>query len=160
MEGFRQSIILTLLILVVFLSMLFLMFLNIKGNNISFYEFPKANITVCYSIMNINNLSCMKEKVYLATTVQEQSKGYMNASNTILFGMLFIFNNESTQCFWMKNTKIPLEQLWISNNGTVLYSYYAEPESNLSKCYIGRYVLETNPLPRDIKIAKVYYTNS
>lgn len=33
--------------------------------------------------------------------------------------MLFIFPNQTSQCFWNKNTKIPLTIAWINNMGYI-----------------------------------------
>jgi uncharacterized membrane protein (UPF0127 family) len=97
--------------------------------------------------------------VYLAQTPQQQERGYMYAtslgnncslSDSASFincnpkGMLFIFKNQSDECFWMKNTSMPLEQVWIAQNGLVLYVYDATPYSMQTICHEGMYVLETN----------------
>ena len=34
-------------------------------------------------------------------------------------GMVFVFSHESTWEFWMKNTLIPLDMVWVRANGTV-----------------------------------------
>lgn len=36
-------------------------------------------------------------------------------------GMLFIFPKEDVYAFWMKNTLIPLDIIWLDKNKTVLY---------------------------------------
>jgi Uncharacterized conserved protein len=89
--------------------------------------------------------------VYIANTLRLQELGYMNASGIgncdglgRCAGILFVFSNESMQCFWMKNTFIPLEQSWISD-GRVNYTYSGTPLSQNSICSIGDMVLETAP---------------
>ncbi|MGC8647940.1 MAG: DUF192 domain-containing protein [Candidatus Micrarchaeia archaeon] len=88
--------------------------------------------------------------VYIATSLQQLYRGYMNSTSIgncsgegDCIGMLFIFENQSEECFWMKNTIIPLRQLWISQNGIVTYAYNASPYSTKTVCAVGRYVLET-----------------
>lgn len=91
---------------------------------------------------------------YVATTPTEQQQGYMNATSigdckgypssydTPCIGMIFEFTNNSNECFWMKNTKLPLKQAWISNS-VVTYIYNATPYSTAAICHTGEQVLET-----------------
>ena len=59
--------------------------------------------------------------IELALTPQEQAKGLMFrtelAENE---GMLFVFRNEAPRSFWMKNTLIPLDIIFIKQNGEIL----------------------------------------
>ncbi len=89
---------------------------------------------------------------YIATTIQQQELGYMNQSSigncggkSPCLGMIFYFGNYSDECFWMKNTEIPLEQAWISENDTITYIYNATPYSTTPVCSDGLLVLEANP---------------
>ncbi len=36
-------------------------------------------------------------------------------------GMLFVFSQSGTQCFWMKGTKFPLDIVWISKDKQILH---------------------------------------
>ena len=36
-------------------------------------------------------------------------------------GMLFIFENEAKHSFWMKNTKIALDIVWIGTDGKIVF---------------------------------------
>jgi uncharacterized protein len=60
-------------------------------------------------------------------------------------GMLFIFPNEVVQSFWMRNTLIPLDMLFIDKRGKVVgVVQWAEPKT-LSSRTVGKpslYVLE------------------
>jgi uncharacterized membrane protein (UPF0127 family) len=61
-------------------------------------------------------------------------------------GMLFVFPFDSTQCFWMKNTLLPLSAAFITLDGTVVNIADMKPQSETSHCSTKpvRYVLEMN----------------
>lgn len=62
-------------------------------------------------------------------------------------GMLFVFPNVIERYFYMKNTKIPLDLIFIDNNKTVVsFQQNAKPfdESSLSSNIPAQYVLEVN----------------
>jgi len=64
--------------------------------------------------------------VELAITPQEQARGLMYSKELPKdIGMLFVFNEEEIQSFWMKNTLIPLDMIWINSNSTVV-DYYKD----------------------------------
>lgn len=79
--------------------------------------------------MNISNLPtvCVKSHcidVELAITEKQQEEGLMNRTDLPKdSGMLFIFNEEDYHAFWMKNTLIPLDMVWIDAEGRVVYYY-------------------------------------
>ncbi|MCL5430620.1 MAG: DUF192 domain-containing protein [Candidatus Marsarchaeota archaeon] len=106
--------------------------------------FSVENITIIRSGM-MGNFS-----VYVATTTPQQTRGYMYQKAIGdcdglkgCIGMIFVFPGQSTECFWMENTIMPLRQSWISNNGVVGLVYNATPYSTNSICSAGRMVLET-----------------
>ena len=60
-------------------------------------------------------------------------------------GMLFVFDNEEIQTFWMGNTPVALDLLFINSGAEVLnFSKYAVPFSNdmLASTGPAKYVLE------------------
>jgi uncharacterized membrane protein (UPF0127 family) len=61
-------------------------------------------------------------------------------------GMLFVFPQDSTQCFWMKNTLLPLSAAFVSLDGTVVNIADMKPQTEDSHCSTKpvRYVLEMN----------------
>jgi uncharacterized protein len=61
-------------------------------------------------------------------------------------GMLFVFDQPSEQCFWMKNTLLPLSAAFIDDNGTVVNVEEMKPQTLDSHCSARpvRYVLEMN----------------
>ncbi len=62
-------------------------------------------------------------------------------------GMLFIFERQHPQSFWMKNTRIPLDMIFIDEGGTIAGIVEdAEPMTTVSRRVDkpSRYVLEVN----------------
>jgi hypothetical protein len=61
-------------------------------------------------------------------------------------GMLFIFDQASVHCMWMKNTLIPLSVAFIDQRGTIVNIADMEPHGEASHCAAQpvRYALEMN----------------
>ena len=61
-------------------------------------------------------------------------------------GMLFIFEEPSTQCFWMRNTLIALTAAFIADDGSIVNLEDMKPMTTASHCSAKpvRYVLEMN----------------
>ncbi|MBH1957883.1 MAG: DUF192 domain-containing protein [Burkholderiales bacterium] len=61
-------------------------------------------------------------------------------------GMLFVFEQASEQCFWMKNTLLPLTAAFVADDGTIVNMADMKPETTDSHCSAKpvRYVLEMN----------------
>jgi len=61
-------------------------------------------------------------------------------------GMLFVFDFPSEQCFWMKNTLIPLTAAFVADDGTIVNLADMKPLTTDSHCSAKpvRYVLEMN----------------
>jgi len=60
--------------------------------------------------------------VELAATEAQRAKGLMDRKNLDKNkGMLFIFDKEENYPFWMKNTLIPLDIIWIDGNGKIVF---------------------------------------
>lgn len=67
----------------------------------------------------------------VADTPEERSKGLMKRRNLEKnTGMLFIFPGEKERGFWMKDTYIPLDIIFIASNGTIVRIHEADPELN------------------------------
>lgn len=49
-------------------------------------------------------------------------------------GMLFVFERPSQQCFWMRNTKIPLSIAFIDEQGVVVNIADMKPHDESSHC--------------------------
>ena len=61
-------------------------------------------------------------------------------------GMLFVFEQPSVQCFWMKNTILPLTAAFIADDGTIVNLADMKPQTTDSHCSAKpvRFVLEMN----------------
>jgi hypothetical protein len=61
-------------------------------------------------------------------------------------GMIFVFPAPSQQCFWMKNTILPLTAAFIADDGTIVNLEDMKPQTTDSHCSLKpvRYVLEMN----------------
>ena len=61
-------------------------------------------------------------------------------------GMLFVFEQPGMQCFWMKNTLIPLTAAFVADDGEIVNLADMKPQSEAPHCSIKpvRYVLEMN----------------
>lgn len=61
-------------------------------------------------------------------------------------GMIFVFEKPATQCFWMRNTLIPLSAAFVADDGTIVNIEDMKPLSEASHCSTKpvRYVLEMN----------------
>lgn len=61
-------------------------------------------------------------------------------------GMLFVFEAPSEQCFWMKNTLLPLTAAFVADDGTIVNLVDMKPQTTNSHCSEKpvRYVLEMN----------------
>lgn len=86
-----------------------------------------------------------------AITPAEREKGLMFRKTLAKdHGMLFFFNDDEKKAFWMKNTLIPLDIIFLDKNFTaakvfssVPASYEGAPDEEIpAVAYWGRYVLE------------------
>lgn len=61
-------------------------------------------------------------------------------------GMLFVFEQAGVQCFWMKNTLLPLTAAFVADDGTIVNLADMKPQTTDSHCSAQpvRYVLEMN----------------
>ena len=84
--------------------------------------------------------------VELAITGKERERGLMHRDALGEdAGMLFVFEQERVQSFWMKNTLIPLDMIFIAGDGTIAGIVENAEPLTLSSRKIdqpSRYVLE------------------
>ncbi len=83
----------------------------------------------------------------LARTADEREIGLMFRSTMgTSEGMLFVFEERAQQCFWMKNTLIPLDVAFIADDGAIVNIDQMKAQTLDSHCSAKpvRYVLEMN----------------
>lgn len=83
----------------------------------------------------------------VAATPEQRSIGLMFRKEMPQHeGMLFVFEQPSVQCFWMKNTLLPLTAAFVADDGTIVNLADMKPQTTDSHCSAKpvRYVLEMN----------------
>jgi uncharacterized protein len=83
----------------------------------------------------------------VASTPNSSATGLMHRKEMpVNEGMLFVFEQPAGQCFWMKNTLLPLTAAFIADDGRIVNLADMQPQSLDSHCSAKpvRYVLEMN----------------
>ncbi len=88
-------------------------------------------------------------QVEIARTPTARARGLMfRATLPEDYGMLFIFERPGKNQFWMKNTLIPLDILWMDDRKRIIHIAYQVPPCKLDPCPLygptadSHYVLE------------------
>ncbi|MCJ7816420.1 MAG: DUF192 domain-containing protein [Candidatus Aenigmarchaeota archaeon] len=110
------------------------------------FLFPLAN--------QENNSVCFGSECFtveLARTPDEHSRGLMGRQFLSQdSGMLFVFPDEGVYPFWMKNTQIPLDIIWLDSNRSIVFIKRNAQPCGTGECSTinpgksARYVLEVN----------------
>jgi len=85
--------------------------------------------------------------VQVASTFEQRATGLMFRQEMApAEGMLFVFEEPREQCFWMKNTFLPLTAAFIADDGTIVNLADMKPQNTASHCSVKpvRFVLEMN----------------
>ena len=83
----------------------------------------------------------------VAATPQERETGLMfRPEMPQQEGMLFVFEQPATQCFWMRNTLLPLTAAFVADDGVIVNLADMQPRTDDSHCSARpvRFVLEMN----------------
>ena len=119
-------------------------------------------LTICNQLLGNNKIEkeneaikvCIEENCFdveIADTLKKKEMGLMNRDYLAPEdGMLFIFENEEIHNFWMKNTLIPLDMIWINENKKIIYIEKNADPCKIEQCELfgpnekAKYVLEIN----------------
>jgi len=83
----------------------------------------------------------------LAQSPEQRAIGLMHRKDMPQHeGMLFVFESRETQCFWMKNTLLPLSIAFVADDGRIVSIADMKPLDETSHCSAEpvRYALEMN----------------
>lgn len=94
-------------------------------------------------VINIGNKTY---KCQVAKNEEDRQKGLQGIEHLpIDEGMLFVWEDEGTREMWMKDTKIPLDQIAINDDDEVVLVYTAQPEDETLVPFMNaKYILEVN----------------
>ena len=123
-------------------SIIFLLFFLSNCANISGKNLKEISI--------FNGRNWIKVNVEIADDNMERARGLMFREKLDEnYGMFFVFEDEENQTFWMKNTLIPLDIIFIDKDMKIVDVKFAFPcQKNPCDLYISskpsKYVLEVN----------------
>lgn len=105
--------------------------------------FPASSI-----VISASGGACYQFDVYVAATGAQSRRGLMHVRHLeARTGMLFVYRDDAVRSMWMKNTLIPLDMLFIFEDG-IIESIATDTEPlSLASVASGepvRYVLELN----------------
>ncbi len=86
-------------------------------------------------------------RAQVAATSRQREIGLMfRRDMPVNDGMLFIFDEPQQQCFWMRNTLLPLTIAFLADDGSIVNMADMQPLTENSHCSTRpvRYVLEMN----------------
>lgn len=134
-----------ILIALIIILFVFPGLLKKENNNLGYYMFTKeGELTIADSLNNIK----VKIEIEIADTDYERQLGLMNRlSMNEKQGMLFIFPEDAIQSFWMRNTLIPLDMIFVNSNKqivTIHRNTKVLSDQSYPSTAPARYVLEVN----------------
>ena len=102
---------------------------------------------IAFTEPKVINLKSILPNIEIADNFSSRRRGLMFRSslqsNT---GMLFVWEDYTSRCMWMKNTKIPLSIAFMSKEKEILEIYDMVPMSEASTCSKNKaaFALEVN----------------
>lgn len=81
------------------------------------------------------NVGAVRVFAELAATPASRQQGLMGRQKLLAdHGMLFVFPVETTTCFWMRNTPLPLSIAFINSEGRIVNIANMQPLTETSHC--------------------------
>lgn len=111
--------------------------LNALAQSAPQLQLPRAKLSAGMHVLDVQ----------LAQTPEQRQIGLMWRKEMPQHeGMLFVFEQAAQQCFWMRNTLIPLSAAFVAEDGTIVNIADMKPQSDDSHCSDKpvRFVLEMN----------------
>ena len=130
--------------IVLFFSLIILSMHPLNSFSCSFNVLPKKVLII------LNKITSEKSHfvVEIAKTDEQKKQGLQcRISLKKNEGMLFVWNSEDYRTFWMKNTRIPLDLIFVNANYEIVDVFYnAEPYklNAINSKKKAKYVLELN----------------
>jgi hypothetical protein len=120
----------------------FFVFLACFGLGTAAQEAPQLNLSRIKLAAGMHQIEAQ-----VAHTHEQRATGLMHRRDMPAHeGMLFVFEQAAGQCFWMKNTLLPLSAAFVADDGTIVNLADMKPQTTDSHCSAKpvRYVLEMN----------------
>lgn len=111
--------------------------LSVSAQSAPQLHLPRTKLTAGMHVLDVQ----------LAQTPEQRQIGLMWRKEMPQHeGMLFVFEQAATQCFWMRNTLIPLSAAFVADDGRIVNIADMKPQSDDSHCSEKpvRFVLEMN----------------
>lgn len=97
----------------------------------------ERNVTATFFVADGQNVTVTLQ---VADEAEERQRGLMyRQSLANRTGMVFVYSEEDPRTFWMKNTYVPLDIIFIAANGTVLNVQHARAQPHAPDSEVERY---------------------
>ncbi len=104
--------------------------LFIESSSSSNFNQESKNYNINLQILNQDHKKLAEFKVQIADTSYKMAHGLMNLDSLpINYGMIFDFKTEQIATMWMKNTRIPLDMIFIDKDHHIVNIETAKPYS-------------------------------
>lgn len=97
----------------------------------------EQNVTATFVVADGENVTVT---LRVADEPEERRKGLMyRQSLADRSGMIFVYDEKNERTFWMKNTYVPLDIIFVAPNGTVLNVEHARAQPDAPDSEVERY---------------------